>query len=868
MSIEARRHQYGTVFGHWRIKESLGQGSGGKSAVFRLEHAESDSVESALKVVSLIEENGSLLELSPQRRAEYERSCMEYSQWANQEVLLMNQLQGNTYIVDYLDHTFVDWSDETGFGRDMLIRMERLTDLRGRIRRGIRFSHSEIVKIGMDICNALILCHGKNILHRDIKPGNIFINKDGNYKLGDFGISKILDSSATFMASTGIGTPQYWAPEQTSGQYDKRVDIYSLGLVLYELSNANRLPFASSGYVRESEVQRRLMGEQLPVPCEADGALAAVILKACAFRPEDRYPTAEAFRDALAMLEYGRGFGVQAYMAEGEQTVSAVGYTTPAGGRYATPQSYAGPVSQGYGTPVQQGYVQQQTGGQWGYGTPAVQQTGPQRGTGKKKGLGLLIGILVLLLALLLGGALWWLRSGNDSGGKDDRGEETVSTDAVEGKEQTPGTTAAVEPAQASVSDAVSECVSYAYAAKGYLCYHIPQVELEEGRGADISGVIYDELNGILEEQVRDQSVPSLSAMYYSWGRRGNTLSVLVRTEATTYDWTEYYTYHVSAKSGKILEDDYLITTFGLSRAGFQERLAEKLQAFYASRQDQIVAAVGESGLNELIARSVAEANLAEAMPYIGGDGELCAVVYYYWYAGADCYPMLVNLTGTTEPEAPSCTVTHDPAQALKAALAKANVGDTITFGSYEQDNNIHNGPEAIQWKVLEKENGKLMLISCYALDCRQYNDTLTAATWETCSLRAWLNSTFYDGAFTDTEKQMIPTVLVSAEQNPYYGNAPGNDTYDKVYLLSPSEVKTYFRTDAERMCYATAYAKTRGSCWIDSRWGTSWWWLRGVGEFTTDACNVSCDGSIDYKDGTINGKYAVVRPVIWIEVE
>lgn len=303
MSIESRKHQYGRVFGHWQIKEFLGSGSGGKSAVFRLDHTESRGVESALKVISLIEERGRLENFSYERQQEYLRARNLCSERAEREVLLMNKLQGNSNIVDYLDHTFVDWTDETGFGRDMLIRMEKLTDLRSQISIGKQFSREEILKIGKDICTALALCHGQGILHRDIKPENVFVNKNGSYKLGDFGISRMVSATSSAVASTGIGTPQYWAPEQTSGKYDVRVDIYGLGLILYELSNKNRLPFAQSSYVRDEEIHRRLLGEALPAPCNADTTLSQIILKACAFHPEDRYSSAKEFLYALDQLE-------------------------------------------------------------------------------------------------------------------------------------------------------------------------------------------------------------------------------------------------------------------------------------------------------------------------------------------------------------------------------------------------------------------------------------------------------------------------------------------------------------------------------------------------------------------------------------
>ena len=324
MSIESRSNQYGTVFEHWQIKEPLGSGSGGRSMVFRLYREDSPWETSALRVISLIEERGRFDTLPQFRQEEYRAALEECRKKAAQEVRLMADLRGHTHILDYLDHKFVNWSDGSGYGCDMLIRMEQLQDLRSLIRQGETFREEEIVKIGRDICQALILCHRKKILHRDIKPENIFRSYDGDYKLGDFGISRILDAAPTARASTGIGTPEYAAPEQGSGDYDTRVDIYSLGLVLYELSNGNRLPFASSSYIRPEKVSKEL-GE--------------IIGKACAFRPEDRFQSAAEFLQAL------NGIGVKPGAGGSYDTVAAGGQNS--GGSYETvPAEQFGPGGQ------------------------------------------------------------------------------------------------------------------------------------------------------------------------------------------------------------------------------------------------------------------------------------------------------------------------------------------------------------------------------------------------------------------------------------------------------------------------------------------------------------------------------------------
>lgn len=303
MSIESRSAKYCNALGQWQAAGILGTGSGGKSAVFSICRDNGGWQEySAMKVITLLEERGSYGALPAFRQAEYTAAEQQVCQQATREVQLMEQLRGKTNIVDYLEHRFMRWQDANGFGIDLVIQMEQLTDLRSQLRQGRQFSPEEIRRIARDLCQALILCHGKHILHRDIKPENIFFNTDNDYKLGDFGIARIMNDTPSRRASTGVGTAAYAPPEQSSGSYDHRVDIYSLGLVLYELANGGRLPFAASSYITERDIQTRLSGAPFPPPCgtaEADPELTAIIMKACAFRPEDRFGSAGEMLQAL-----------------------------------------------------------------------------------------------------------------------------------------------------------------------------------------------------------------------------------------------------------------------------------------------------------------------------------------------------------------------------------------------------------------------------------------------------------------------------------------------------------------------------------------------------------------------------------------
>ena len=197
--------------------------------------------------------------------------------------------------------------------------------------------------------------------------------------------------------------------------------------------------------------------------------------------------------------------------------------------------------------------------------------------------------------------------------------------------------------------------------------------------------------------------------------------------------------------------------------------------------------------------------------------------------------------------------------------LKKANVGSYIFFGSYEQDNNTSNGKEEIEWLVLAKTGDRVLVISRYALDCQQYNTSWTSVTWETCSLRKWLNGTFISNAFSSDEQNMIQTTTVTADKNPSYSTSPGNNTTDKVFLLSITEVKKYFSSDSARQCKGTEYCYAQGA--YKGSNGNCWWWLRSPGDYSYNAALVDFDGS-DF-DGVryVLSDHDAVRPALWIDL-
>ena len=223
------------------------------------------------------------------------------------EIQLMESLKGVQNIVSVEDYKVVERVGEIGW--DIYIRMELLTPFNTYIR-DKKLTEEQVIKLGCDICTALEICTKRNVIHRDIKPENIFINDFGDFKLGDFGIARKMENMTAGLSQKG--TFNYMAPEVVnSNEYDKRVDIYSLGIVLYRLLNNNRLPFLETDQQlmnpneRKNAVERRIRGEQLPPPCNASPAMADLILRACAFQPNDRFASATEMKQALLSVANG-----------------------------------------------------------------------------------------------------------------------------------------------------------------------------------------------------------------------------------------------------------------------------------------------------------------------------------------------------------------------------------------------------------------------------------------------------------------------------------------------------------------------------------------------------------------------------------
>ena len=221
------------------------------------------------------------------------------------EYKLMKKLNDCPNVVSCDDVAFVQQDD--GYGWDIFIKMELLTPLLKSLGDGRDTPEAQVIALGKDMCRALCECRKYNIIHRDIKPQNIFVSDAGLYKLGDFGIARAKTTTSTGTAK--IGTYDYMAPEVFHAQrYDAGADLYSLGMVLYWLLNRRRCPFQPVEKQRltlddkETARKRRMDGEAIPAPAHGSEELKKIVLKACAFDPKDRYQSAEEMLRDLEAL--------------------------------------------------------------------------------------------------------------------------------------------------------------------------------------------------------------------------------------------------------------------------------------------------------------------------------------------------------------------------------------------------------------------------------------------------------------------------------------------------------------------------------------------------------------------------------------
>ena len=324
-------------FPGWEVVRKIGEGSFG--GVYEIHRTLPDGrvEKAALKKLTVPKDNSEIRELYSQSFSK-ENITAHYKDQMRElvnEYTLTQELNGCRNVVFCHDVQCVQHTD--GIGWDIYIRMELLKPLKHVL--SADYQEMAVLKLGLSLCNALLACQEHHIVHRDIKPENILVSDRGEFKLGDFGIAKVSEKTAT---GTMTGTMGYMAPEVANRwHYGAQADIYSLGMVLYWMMNRRTLPFLPfppaipTAAQRQDAANRRFAGEDFPPPVNGSRELKAIVMKACAFSTEERYQTVQELRRDLYACYQQRRAGKNVDVSIPADTDEAVLTNEPSGNTYS-----------------------------------------------------------------------------------------------------------------------------------------------------------------------------------------------------------------------------------------------------------------------------------------------------------------------------------------------------------------------------------------------------------------------------------------------------------------------------------------------------------------------------------------------------
>ncbi len=211
------------------------------------------------------------------------------------------------------------------------------------------------------------------------------------------------------------------------------------------------------------------------------------------------------------------------------------------------------------------------------------------------------------------------------------------------------------------------------------------------------------------------------------------------------------------------------------------------------------------------------------------------------------------------------CLLTACGNDAKKERWLSCQPGDILTFGKYEQDNDLENGPEDIEWLVLDRDGSRVLVISKYILEVGShatYEFRQDRDYWAVSDLRTWLNENFFSTAFTTQEQEWIPLTTVEnplmAENWGWSKGGMEDSTEDRLFLLNTPEVEKWFPDQESRIAEPTAWVKAQGY--------SKWWWLRSTGYMPGRYTVVATDGKI--LDIALTNQTYGIRPAMWVECD
>lgn len=284
-NLDNRLQRYAPIWGHWVPEKRIYHS--GSCSVYTLSSGQPEQgFCCVLKAVTILGQGEAA-----------ERLLAD----ARQEIAALERLRGCAQVVTLYDHAILPISEEGEVvGWDVLLRMERLDCVAELLREGEPLSAGEVETLASDIAAALAAAHRAGLIHRDVKPANLYRTAEGRFQLGDFSVAR---RSRAGLLQTMTGTAAYMAPEVARGDmYDGRAGLYSLGVVLYQLLNRGQLPLTDEDTpydARQDAVRRRWQGVKLPPPPTGSRRLKNIVLRCCQPQPQRRYASADALLCAL-----------------------------------------------------------------------------------------------------------------------------------------------------------------------------------------------------------------------------------------------------------------------------------------------------------------------------------------------------------------------------------------------------------------------------------------------------------------------------------------------------------------------------------------------------------------------------------------
>lgn len=852
----------------WQLVGEIGQGAyGNVYEIKRIGYGFEEHC--AMKVMHIPQNAGDidLMRIHGMNDDAIVQTCNGYVFDVVKEYELMLGLKNVPNIVHVYDYEVIRNNDELLW--TLYIRMELLTPIARSL--DCVKTEAQILKLAKDVCSALVACHKHNILHRDVKIQNILIDSDGDFRLGDFGVSRIMEQ--TTQATAGVGSVDYMAPEVALGteMYGQQADIYSLGIVLYSLLNMGRMPFLPLPPQRYTAAQaeecrrRRWRGEAVPKPVNGCREFQMVVMKACEADTQKRFFTAQNMLDVLNQI----------IIPAEEKDQELAGTVTKVDNDCEIP-TIIDHISRDSGKGSQCRFEQQ----------PDSQES--EHHGGKNRWVMFLPIMLITIVVLF-----WSMVHGsNNESVLQGEGTQTLETAPDQQTVSTTGRnvldrmffkeicTEIEKECAARYGDPEFSLVGYRTSLKFYdslkpapsnaidvsenndgsvlAWWYINESDCEIYVAAD-KGVIAPEncrelFAGvtILHEINFNRSfiTNNVTDMSYMFSQCTNlehiVFSGFVTSNVTTMRWMFYSCWAIE-KLDLSMFDTVKVTDMGKMFNACENLYDLNLDSFQMSN------VTDKDGMFAGAHKVVVQDNICD---------HACIPAGYYdgrvWVEGFQCE---------------ECDAFFENDYSFYIDAAEMVPGKTFEYGIYEQDNDTSNGKEPIEWLVLTREGNEALVVSTLGLETLPYEASEESVDWENCSMRTWLEDTFYEEAFSDREKRSIAEKNIIQHKNKGYPNCDqGNNTIDHVFLLSAYEYSEYLYNnkaiDAKyREGVPSQYVLQKGIDKHDSYKGERcWWWLRTSSRYNEKACFVNALGPSEvYVGYPINKSGGMIRPAMWI---